>query len=369
MNVALPRIHAAEALRFGLIVTLLFCNSVILESNEVIATSGFISKIGVQHVVWLWTADMLIVMVTTALYSTIVDRTNRTKLTTILFALFGVLYFALFGIFYTERFVWFTYPVLTIINDQQWALFGMLIWALANDSFSTAQAKRLFPLLAMAVMVGSVIGNTTVTVLPQWMQLPGYSLLLLNALILLVLFLMLAVSNRTTHADGPLLPAARSARRQEGLREMLTEGQGFIRDVPIFRYLAFAMIPLGFALNALEFRFLSTIVTTDTAAVQTIYGSFKMVLSITVLLIQGVMTTTLINRIGLRRIFALMPVAQVVGILAALVWPVYGIFVGNYLSRATLLAIDEPARQMLYGMTPDERRGRVSAFMNGYLYP
>ena len=91
MSAVLPRVRAAEALRFGLIVALLFFNSVILESNEVIATSGFISNIGAQHVIWVWATDMLIVMVTTALYSTVVDRTNRTKLTTIMFALFGCL--------------------------------------------------------------------------------------------------------------------------------------------------------------------------------------------------------------------------------------------------------------------------------------
>jgi len=369
MNAALPRIHAAEALRFGLIVTLLFFNSVILESKEVIATSGFISNIGVQHVIWMWTVDMLIVMLTTALYSTVVDRTDRTKLTTIMFALFGSIYFGLYFLFQVGHLPWLTYPLLTIINDQQWALFAMLIWALANDSFSTAQAKRLFPLLAMAVMIGSVIGNTVVTLLPQLFGVPGHALLLLNAAIMVLLFLVLVIVHFSSSQQEQILLPARSARQPSGLRDIFAEGRGFIRDVPAFRYLAFAMIPLGFGLNAIEFHFLSTIADVDAASVQTIYGSFKIVLSLTVLVVQGVMTTRLINQIGLRRIFSLLPFAQLVGILAAILWPIYGIFLGNYLTRTALVAIDEPARQMLYGLTPDERRGRVSAFMNGYLYP
>jgi hypothetical protein len=144
---------------------------------------------------------------------------------------------------------------------------------------------------------------------------------------------------------------------------------GFIRDVPAFRYLAFAMIPLGFGLNALEFHFLSTIVHMDGASVQTIYGTFKIVLSLTVLLVQGLFVTQLINTVGLRRIFSLLPLAQVTGLLLVFMWPLYGIFLGNYLTRVALVAVDEPARQMLFGLVPDERRGRVSAFMNGYLYP
>ncbi len=369
MNVALPRIHAAEALRFGLIVALFFFNSVILESNEVIATSGFISNIGVQHVVWVWAADMTVVMLTAALYSIVVDRTNRARLTTTMFAIFGIIYVGLYGLFYTGQWARLAYPLLTIVNDQQWSLFSLLIWALANDSFSTAQAKRLFPLLAMSVMIGSVVGNAAVTLLPELLQVPGYSLLILNALIMLTLFLLLSTTLATTSSARQLFTTARANRYESGLGTIFAEGRAFIRDVPAFRYLAFAMIPLGFGLNALEFRFLSTIATTNVASVQTVYGSFKIVLSLTTLVIQGIFATQLINKIGLRRIFSLLPVAQLSALLCVFLWPLYGIFLGNYLTRVTLLAIDEPARQMLYGLVPDERRGRVSAFMNGYLYP
>jgi len=369
MSGALPRVHAAEALRFGLIVALFFFNSVILESNEVIATSGFISNIGVQHVVWVWAADMGVVMLTAALYSMIVDRTNRAKLTTAMFAIFGLMYVALYVLFAIGNWAWLAYPLLTIITDQQWSLFSLLIWALANDAFSTVQAKRLFPLLAMSVMIGSVVGNATVTLLPTLMDLPGYTLLLLNAMVMLLLFLLLFITLATATFAPHLHTTARINRHDSGLVAIFVEGRAFIRDVPAFRYLAFAMIPLGFGLNALEFHFLSTLVTTDAASVQTLYGTFKIALSLTILLVQGLFATQLINKIGLRRIFSLLPLAQLAGIVCIFLWPLYGIFLGNYVTRVALVAIDEPARQLLFGLVPDERRGRVSAFMNGYLYP
>ncbi len=31
--------------------------------------------------------------------------------------------------------------------------------------------------------------------------------------------------------------------------------------------------------------------------------------------------------------------------------------------------VDDPARRVFIGMVPDEQRGRVSAFFDGYLYP
>lgn len=365
MSLTFPRIQAGEWYRFGLIVSLFFLNSVILESNEVIATSGFISNIGVQHVIWVWAVDMSIVMLTAALYSIVVDRTNRVKLATAMFGIFGCGYLGLYQLFQWQSLTWLTYPLLTIMNDQQWSLFSLLIWALATDAFSTAQAKRLFPLLAMAMMVGSVAGNATVAALPFILHMPGYVLLLTNAFLMVLLSAIIWTAN----AAGTLLAEVRPAAREGELRDIFAEGLGFIRDIPSFRYLAFAMIPLGFGLNAIEFHFLSTIVSTDTAAVQITYGTFKVVLSISILLLQALFVTKLVNHVGLRRIFGLMPLAQIVGLLLVFALPLYGIFLGNFLARVTLVAVDEPARQMLFGLAPDERRGRVSAFMNGYLYP
>jgi len=47
----LNRIMPDERGRFLLLAVLFFLNSMILESNEVVATSGFISSIGVSQIV------------------------------------------------------------------------------------------------------------------------------------------------------------------------------------------------------------------------------------------------------------------------------------------------------------------------------
>ena len=111
-----------------IMVAFLLVNSLVLESNEVIATSGFVSHLGIEHIVWVWALDMGVVMLTAALYSVIVDRTNRIVLTIRLFSLFSVLYLAFFLLFQVEGVAWLAYPLLTILNDQQWSLFGLLIW-------------------------------------------------------------------------------------------------------------------------------------------------------------------------------------------------------------------------------------------------
>ena len=105
MTFGLPRIEQAERSQFTIIVAFLLINSLVLESNEVIATSGFVSHLGVEHIVWMWALDMGVVMLTAALYSVIVDRTNRVALAMRLFTLFSLLYLA-FSLLFSQLFSW-----------------------------------------------------------------------------------------------------------------------------------------------------------------------------------------------------------------------------------------------------------------------
>lgn len=365
MTIALPRIDQTERTRFAIIVAFLLINSLVLESNEVIATSGFVSHLGVEHIVWVWALDMGVVMLTAALYSMIVDRTNRVALAMRLFTLFSLLYLAFSLLFQVEGLAWLAYPLLTILNDQQWSLFGLLIWALASDIFSTAQSKRLFPLLAMAVIVGSIVGNGAVAIVSQFLQGRDDQLLIGNALLMAGLALGLFWFQRHGKFEAYVRPAV----QEESVTTVLREGFVFVREVPIFRYLALAMIPLGLGFNTLEYYLLHTLSTMDIATLPTTYGSFKSMTAISLLLVQALVTTRLINHIGLQRVFVLLPIILLLGLGTMLLLPVLAIFGANYLVRVTLQGIDEPARQMVKNLAPDERRGRVGAFLNGYLYP
>lgn len=365
MILGLSRIERDERWQFVVIVAFLWVNSLVLESNEVIATSGFVSHVGVQHIVWVWALDMLVVMLTAALYSLIVDRVNRVVLTMRLFALFGFFYLGIYLLFQWETLTWLVYPLLTLLNDQQWSLFGLLIWALASDVFSTAQSKRLFPLLGMAVIVGSIVGNSTVAAVSQFLQGRGDQLLLINALFMSGIALTVA----WLQWRGKFEISVRPAGNDDRITDILREGFAFVQDVPLFRYLALAMIPLGIGYNTIEYHLLYTISKMDAATLQTTYGFFKSVTAVSLLLIQAFVTTRLINQVGLRRIFSFLPLVLLIGLGSTLVLPAIAVFGANFLARVTLLGIDEPARQTLKNLVPDERRGRVSAFLNGYLYP
>jgi|GEM_PF-4664775 len=193
------RVRSEERGRFWILAALLLFNSLVLESNEVLATGGFANQVGVEFLPWLWIADMLIVMLTSAIYSLQVDRGDRNRLTVIILLGLAVAYLLLYGAFALEVSYWLTYSIFTILTDQQWLLVPLLVWALANDAFSTSASKRIMPLLGIAVLIGRVLGNAMVAAAASLLvgnRLGSIQLLLANAIILLLLAGLFALSTR-----------------------------------------------------------------------------------------------------------------------------------------------------------------------------
>jgi ATP/ADP translocase len=359
------RIASSERGRFLLLAVLLFINAMVLESNEVVATSGFISNIGVEHIVIVWAIDMTIIIITSGIYSLFVDRTNRVRLGVGLYTGFCVAYLLLYMLFTSGPQGLVGYGILLVINDQQWLLFPLVIWTLANDVFTLAEAKRLFPALAIAAFSGGIVGNS---VAAGFAQIAGSDvrLLLFNATLLLLSGGILYFGARRVQIRG------RRALEGEKVLDSLREGVGFVREVPIFRYLTLAMVLLGIGLNAIEFDFLRGVSNAfgDASAIQTFYGLFKVAVTFGLLLLQGVVAGWLLNRVGFKYIFMNMPLIMLGGVLLAALSPsVIGVIIGNYLVRITKVGVDEPSSKAFQGLVPDERRGRVSAFLDGYLYP
>lgn len=365
----LPRLLPEERPHFALLASLLFLNAVVLESNEVVATSGFVSLVGLQGIPWLWAADMVVVILTSGAYSLVVDRTQRQRLATSLLAVFACAYLVLYALFRLGFPDWIPYSLLTVLNDQQWIVLPMLFWALANDAFPTAGAKRLFPVLATAGLAGGVAGNTLTAGAATWVsqgERGSIELLLLNALVLL------ATAGALEGIRRRIAFTARQSRAGNTIRATLEEGFAFVREVPAYRYLALAMVLVAIGLNVVEYQFIAAAAGafTPTSALETFYATVRAVRIGLMVVVQGVVSGWLLKRVGLESIFSIVPAAMLVGLLVAFFWPVVaGLVVAQYVSRVAVEGVDEPSRRVFVGLVPDERRGRISAFMDGYLYP
>lgn len=78
-------------------------------------------------------------------------------------------------------------------------------WAFANDIYTEAQGKRLFPFIGVGMSVGAVAGSAMVAPLVKRSSVGPYSLMLVAAAVLLFgcLSLMLAVNRREARTAAP----------------------------------------------------------------------------------------------------------------------------------------------------------------------
>ncbi len=370
MRFKLP-LRSGEAGRVALLAFLLFTNTLVLESNEVIATSGFVRSVGVEGILFVWGLVMAITMLTSSAYSLFIDHMDRAHLGAILFLLGSLIYLGFYGLLRVGISDFIVYGLLAIVTEQQWTVLPLVIWALANDMFTTAPAKRIFPLLATVVIIGGVAGNALAAALGQQLGDQNDALLLFNGILLVLGAALLFF------ALPKIGGLNQQAKPTERLRDMLKEGLDFVQNVPAFRFLALIMILMGFCLNTLQYQFLVDLAATftDPGQLQTFYAVFKLASVPVLVLVQSLVTPRLLSWIGFKAAFAILPATMFLSMLLTLFWisplgalMMTGAIFGNYLIRIVLNGIDQPARQAFQSMVPDQRRGRVSALMEGFLY-
>jgi AAA family ATP:ADP antiporter len=240
---------------------------------------------------------------------------------------------------------------------------------LANDMFDMAQAKRLFPFIASWAFIGQIAGLGLAAVAPSLVTSLGISsaeLLTLNVLLFLVAYLLM------TGSLGRVKIRPTTYRR-ETVRETLLEGWGFVKEVPSFRYLMLSMVGVFVALTILDFNFLfvsgADPSLSDAASFQRFYGLFYLVVTTIAFFIQSLLTSRLIEKINLKNTFIIMPLVLLGSALGVLAGPgLVGSTLGLAVPYLTKSTVDEPAHKALQALVPEERRGRVSLFMDSYLY-
>ena len=337
------------------------------EATFVIATGGFLANIGVRQFPLLWVGDMGIVIIGATLTFPIIDRWPRKRLMSWLLLGMAVVYFVIQLLFALGMPDGYTYPLAYVMAELQFLVIPIVFWALANDFFNLQQTKRLFPIIAASGVVGGIVGNTLAIALSGYFVREGiapHRFLIFNALAILIAYLVF-------QALGRLVPVAgRTSRKSSNLKAAFADGWDFIKNIPIFRYLAITMLGMGFALTMVEFLFLERAnAGFQGADFNSFFGVFRIVQTVLIVLVQGLLATRLLGRLGLKKIFTLLPGMGLLILFSLLVSPVLvTATIARLLGRTTLFGVEEPSRKSLQGLIPDEKRGRVSTFLDGYLY-
>ncbi|MBN1178298.1 MAG: hypothetical protein JXD18_03745 [Anaerolineae bacterium] len=349
---------------------LLATNTLVLELSDVVATAGFLSNVGIPEILLVWVVDMIITLVSAGLYAMIVDRMSRVRLVSWFLLGLGGLYFGMQMLFLYSAPDWLTYPLLYILADQQYVIFPLAFWAMANDVYTMAESKRLFPIIAAGAAIGSILGNVLAAVagtVLKHLNLGTPALLLISSTMFLLGFVLLKLTFRKR-----IVRARQSMEETVDVKETIKVGLDYIKGVPMFRYLAVIMLLVMLALTIMEYHFLFSMESTfseSTAKLQTFYGIYKVVLVVATLLFQWLVAGKLLEKAGAKNSFFVLPGALLAAVgSASILGGLGGAAVGRSIARLIESSWDEPARKSVENLVPDEKRGRVSVFIDSYFY-
>jgi ATP:ADP antiporter, AAA family len=348
---------------------LLLGNSLAQQVAEITAVSNFLDSAGVNGILVVWMLDSIVIFAMMGVQSLIIDKYNRARLTqAILLILIGA-FLVLRVLFLIHAPKWLNYGLLFLVSEQQWLLFPIIIWTLANDVFNMAEAKRLFPIIGSGDFLGKLIGIGIAASAPVFLQsLTGLhleDLLLLNALIYLLAYLFLTLSIKK-------LVLRPTSQLKQGIKDTLSEGWNFIKDVPVFRYLALLILSLLIVDTIIEFRFLSItdeIFINNPASFQVFYSFYRLGVVIISLILQALVTSRIVSNVPLKNLFIVEPLALAISSLFSLLMANLAGALGSIsFLKIPQLTLGDSIRKAFQSLVPEERRGRVSIFMDSYLF-
>lgn len=365
----LIRIFRLRPEELGLVLSLgfvLFGNAMARQVAGIVSITGFLDSGGVNQFLLVLAIDYFFILVIGGLQSLIVDKFNRYKMLanmTLGFAGVFLLLRLMFVINAPERLI---YIIMYIVAEQQWLIYPLIFWVLANEVFNMSQSKRVFPLISSWSFVGKLLGIGLAAVSPTIltaMNVGDENILLVNVAIYLIIYAVLWWQIRG-------VPLRVINQKPESVKETLTDGWDFVRDVPAFRYLAIVILLMAIIDTTIEFRFLGTTADyfTTRASYQQFYSLYRLTATLAAFGLQSFVTTHLIEKLGLKNSFLILPIVMLVGVAAMLLWPSIFTAVGAmFFLKLMRETVDDSSRKSFQSLVPSNRRGRVSTFLETYL--
>ncbi|MDN3518100.1 MFS transporter [Aquisalimonas lutea] len=306
---------------------------------------------GVENMQWLFTATFVAMLVAAPLFAALATRFRRTRLIP---TAYGIFILCILGFWLWLRsdvamawgartfFVWLSVFNLFVVS---------VFWSFMADLFDDAQAARLFGAIAAGGSAGAILGPGLTGVLAQ--QLAPETLLPLAAGILALTLPCMGLLNRWSYrrADG-----GRQARGEEGpLGGTVLEG---IQAIATSRYLLgiCAFIWLYTTLATFLYFTQADIVEqafADSGDRTSVFAAIDFTTNALTVGLQLFVTARLVQRLGLGRALALVPLLVAAGFLMLAMLPGLLVLAAfQVIRRAGNYAIARPGREMLFTVVP-----------------
>lgn len=329
---------------------------------------------GVDRLHWLFTATFLVMLAAVPAYGLAVARHGRWRLVPLVhrfFALNLILFFALMqgwldGVgpsevvrVWTARafFVWQSVFNLFVIS---------LFWSVMADLFSGSDARRLFGLISLGGSVGAIAGPTIGGALSLWLD-PHLLPLVAATLLELSLWAMRSMRSRAL-ADGAIGHASTDDAAIGG--SALAAFPEIVRSPKLLGICAYVLL-LTMSSTSLYFIQAHVIEAnfTDDGTRTAVFAGIDLSVNVLSVLAQALLTGRLIQRLGLGRSLAVLPLACVVGFALLSIVPVLATLVGFQIARRVVdYAIARPAREVLYTAVDRSERYKAKSAIDTVVY-
>ncbi len=355
--------HEAPAVGAGLLMFfLLFAGYFMLRPvRETLGIAG-----GVDNLQWLFTGTFLATLISLPAFGWLASHVPRRLILPWTFAFFTLnllLFAAALAIAPDDAWVGRAFYVwLSVFN----LLTISLAWSVLADVFVTAQAKRLFALMAAGASVGGLSGPILGTVLVGYIDLAG--LLVLSALMLAGS----AVAGMWLQCwrDRYPTPAHGESRR------VPLGGNPFAGATEVFKSPYLSMIAMFVLLLASVSTFLyfeqARVVAetfTDRTHQTQVFGIIDIVVQCLTLIAQLFLTGRIAKRMGVGVLLMTVPLVVAAGILWLALTPVFAVFVVvMVIRRVGEYAFVRPGREMLYTVVSVNDKYKAKNFIDTVVY-
>lgn len=364
-------VRPGEAGIVGIMSFLLLTNTVGREMAGIVGIADVINIGGVNQTLLVNGINGILILITAALTSLIVDRFNRIAL--LRWLVFGFAF--VFCLLTLLRLLGVPPQVsaalVYLMSQQQWLVFPIVFWVLANDIFELAQAKRLIPVIGSWAFIGKLMG-ISIAILPRYLaswglvrepQLTLETVLMVNVVIYMLGFVVLSAGlRRVKLRERAQSPAA--------LKETLSEGLAFVREVPSYRFLMIAVTCIAICDMIVEFRFfvVAKAAIADPIEYKQFYAFYLLAAALISFVIQAFLTSRVIAALQLKNTFLVQPSVAFTTVVAMLVSSATAVAVAaSLILKIFRNTIDEATKKAFQGLVPEERRGRVSIFLDNYM--
>ncbi len=328
--------------------------------------SLFLTKLGADQLPYVFILTALIIVPITSLYNRAGRHLKLNQLATVTTAAVIVCLVGLrFMIVMAHDWVPYTFYVWVSIYG---VLMTSQFWLMANAAYDSSQAKRLFPLLGLAAILGAWTGGEVTSFVTEQFNVATENLLFVCMGIMLISIVLTNLTWRLTDR-GP--EKATTRKRQEerkttSLRQLFGTIKRSRHLLLIVSIISITMI----VASLVDFQFKAVTVQEfpDRADLTSFLGKFYGRLSLVSFLLQLVLTYRFLRILGVGGAIMLLPIGLVLGTGSLLVIPgLISVVLLRGADGSLKYSIDKTGRELLFLPVPLAVKKRTKVFIDMFV--